>query len=83
MRRANVESIGRLTLDDIHIMRHIVTGKAHREMGFYAGPTRIELATSCVTGRRSNQAELRPQIINNDKLMDNVSRSKIILLQEN
>ena len=27
-----------------------------------AGATRIELATSGVTGRRSNQAELRPRI---------------------
>ena len=27
-----------------------------------AGPTRLELATSCVTGRRSNQTELRPRI---------------------
>lgn len=26
-----------------------------------AGPTRLELATSGVTGRRSNQAELRPR----------------------
>jgi hypothetical protein len=26
-----------------------------------AGATRLELATSCVTGRRSNQTELRPQ----------------------
>jgi hypothetical protein len=26
-----------------------------------AGPTRLELATSCVTGRRSNQTELRPR----------------------
>jgi hypothetical protein len=25
-----------------------------------AGPTGLEPATSCVTGRRSNQAELRP-----------------------
>ena len=30
-------------------------------VAFSAGPTRLELATSCVTGRRSNQAELRPQ----------------------
>ena len=29
-----------------------------------AGPTRLELATSGVTGRRSNQTELRPRIIN-------------------
>ncbi len=28
---------------------------------FKAGPTRLELATSCVTGRRSNQTELRPR----------------------
>ena len=61
MSRTNVECIGCLILDDIRIMRHIVTGKAHRKMGFCAGPTRIELATSCVTGRRSNQAELRPR----------------------
>src|SRR3989304_2871827 len=26
-----------------------------------AGPTRLELATSCVTGRRSNRTELRPR----------------------
>ena len=30
---------------------------------FFAGPTRLELATSCVTGRRSNQTELRPHIL--------------------
>ncbi len=29
---------------------------------FNAGSTRLELATSCVTGRRSNQTELRPRI---------------------
>ena len=29
----------------------------------FAGPTRLELATSCVTGRRSNQAELRPRAL--------------------
>ena len=28
-----------------------------------AGPTRLELATSGVTGRRSNQAELRPRLM--------------------
>ncbi len=27
-----------------------------------AGPTRLELATSGVTGRRSNQTELRPRL---------------------
>src|SRR3712207_1861188 len=27
-----------------------------------AGVTRLELATSCVTGRRSNQTELHPQV---------------------
>ncbi len=27
-----------------------------------AGSTRFELAASCVTGRRSNQAELRPHL---------------------
>ena len=26
-----------------------------------AGVTRLELATSCVTGKRSNQTELHPQ----------------------
>ena len=29
-----------------------------------AGATRLELATSGVTGRRSNQTELRPRIFN-------------------
>ena len=29
-----------------------------------AGTTRLELATSCVTGKRSNQTELRPLSIN-------------------
>lgn len=29
-------------------------------IGFEAGWTRLELATSCVTGRRSNQTELPP-----------------------
>ena len=31
--------------------------------GLLAGPTRLELATSGVTGRRSNQAELRPRLM--------------------
>jgi hypothetical protein len=30
---------------------------------FMAGPTRLELATSGVTGRRSNQTELRPRVL--------------------
>ncbi len=30
-------------------------------VSFVAGSTRLELATSCVTGRRSNQTELRPR----------------------
>ena len=30
-------------------------------LGIMAGVTRLELATSCVTGRRSNQTELHPQ----------------------
>ncbi len=29
--------------------------------GYVAGATRLELATSGVTGRRSNQTELRPR----------------------
>ncbi len=29
---------------------------------FLAGTTRLELATSGVTGRRSNQTELRPRV---------------------
>ena len=28
-----------------------------------AGTTRLELATSCVTGKRSNQTELRPHFL--------------------
>ena len=28
-----------------------------------AGPTGFEPATSCVTGRRSNQTELRPRLL--------------------
>ena len=35
--------------------------KAEGKLGFSAGPTRLELATFGVTGRRSNQTELRPQ----------------------
>ena len=31
-----------------------------REDGLIAGPTRLELATSCVTGRRSNQLNYDP-----------------------
>ena len=34
-----------------------------RYEGFMAGPTRLELATSGVTGRRSNQTELRPRSV--------------------
>ena len=34
-----------------------------------AGLTRLELATSCVTGRRSNQTELRPQVCRFDNLV--------------
>ena len=33
---------------------------------FVAGATRLELATSGVTGRRSNQTELRPRYFNTD-----------------
>ena len=32
-------------------------------LGIEAGPTRLELATSCVTGKRSNQTELRPHFL--------------------
>ena len=32
-----------------------------RTLLYLAGPTRLELATSGVTGRRSNQTELRPR----------------------
>ena len=32
-----------------------------RGLGKVAGPTRLELATSGVTGQRSNQTELRPR----------------------
>ncbi len=32
-----------------------------RSLKKLAGPTRLELATSGVTGRRSNQTELRPR----------------------
>ena len=34
--------------------------KLSKSLFFMAGATRIELATSGVTGRRSNQTELRP-----------------------
>ena len=35
-----------------------------------AGPTRLELATSGVTGRRSNQAELRPHQGEDGKILN-------------
>ncbi len=34
--------------------------KAQNNLSFFAGPTRLELATSCVTGRRSNQLNYNP-----------------------
>jgi hypothetical protein len=34
-----------------------------RPLSLLAGTTRLELATSGVTGRRSNQAELRPRAL--------------------
>gem|GEM_PF-2368014 len=38
------------------------------------GPTRLELATSCVTGRRSNQAELRPRYVVDIPLYKKISQ---------
>lgn len=37
--------------------------EALRLLFFMAGPTRLELATSCVTGRHSNQTELRSHLV--------------------
>ena len=34
---------------------------ANSDVQFMAGATRLELAAFCVTGRRSNQTELRPR----------------------
>ena len=36
----------------------------HESSKILAGPTGFEPATSCVTGRRSNQTELRPRMQN-------------------
>src|SRR5690606_2920630 len=38
--------------------------KTFRLRLFQAGPTRLELATSCVTGRRSNQLNYDPSVQN-------------------
>ena len=35
-----------------------------------AGPTRLELATSGVTGRRSNQTELRPRVVKRSLIIE-------------
>ncbi len=36
-----------------------------KSLNLLAGVTRLELATSGLTGRRSNQTELHPQVIDN------------------
>jgi hypothetical protein len=51
------------TFDDINMIAHnkkacLMNGQA---AVFMAGVTRLELATSGLTGRRSNQTELHPQ----------------------
>ncbi len=40
----------------------VLKGKLGFTGGKLAGPTRLELATSGVTGQRSNQTELRPRL---------------------
>ncbi len=42
-------------------------GKTSSREKTVAGATRLELATSGVTGRRSNQIELRPRALSLDK----------------
>ena len=49
-----VVSLGLFALQNVYNISHL--GKT--------GPTRFELATSCVTGRRSIQSELRPHVLN-------------------
>ena len=41
----------------------------HKSLKDLAGPTRIELATSCVTGRRSNRLNYGPAFLNDAWLM--------------
>ena len=48
------------------MLSHIFIGLFSKKNKFFnnmAGVTGLEPATSCVTGRRSNQAELHPHII--------------------
>jgi hypothetical protein len=52
-------------------------------MRILAGPTRLELATSCVTGRRSNQTELRPQKLIRTKILEDNIKYFRYSLQEN
>ena len=65
---AYVERPVQLALKDVYVIGHggdpkkkPVT-KGNRLSYCLAGTTRLELATSDVTGRRSNQTELRPRV---------------------
>ena len=40
-----------------------VIGNLRKSLRRMAGPTRLELATSCVTGRRSNQLNYGPGFV--------------------
>ncbi len=50
-----------LNLLIVQFMKREDEKEFHSQKEILAGPTRLELATSGVTGRRSNHAELRPR----------------------
>jgi hypothetical protein len=47
-----------------------------------AGPTRLELATSGVTGQRSNQTELRPRLGDSHYNINSLELSTVFLKNE-
>ena len=51
-----------LSYPRVSIVPMVLKGKPGFTGGKVAGPTRLELATSGVTGQRSNQTELRPHL---------------------
>jgi hypothetical protein len=65
--RSNIVATIKFRLDYVDVICHDIKKACHvgkNATGFIkkvAGATRIELATSGVTGRRSNQSELRPR----------------------
>ena len=67
VRGTGVERTVQTTLDYVNVECHITPGMTKPSdvegRALPAGPKGLEPSTSCVTGRRSNQAELRPQTV--------------------